>query len=186
MQILTVSEALEMVKGDTQKPNRFSKKNFNILMTALANDVDFTAKVANVKKGELESVEDIMITKGFRKWCKKLVEKAGVDKSESERILTDAFVIDDMDGLYEFFATALYEYCKAGNRFSLLSTDDFKGSISIKNVPETTTVADAYSPKDRSYLGTYETTKGAHKELVVKTGCPDFLKNRKRVENENK
>ena len=181
MEILTVKEALERVKGDGKSPNRFSKKSFNTLMTALANDVNFAAKVANVKKGELESVEDVMVTKGFRKWCKKLVEKAGVDKAESERVMTDAFQIDDMEGLYEFFASAIYEYCAAGNRFALLPTEDFKGSISIKNVDETTTVADAYSPKDRSYLGTYETTKKAHKELSVKTGCPDFLKSRKPV-----
>lgn len=184
--ILTVEEALASMNAKTNANgkviiNRFNKKNFNKLMLAMANDVNFKAEMAKVKKGELDSVEDIMVTKGFRQWCKKLVEKAGVDKNESERVLTDEFVIPDMDGLYEFFATALYQYIDAGNQFDFIPTKEFKGSLYIKNVDEKVTVADAHSPQDRSYLGTYETTKKKHKELGVKSGCPSFLQSRKKV-----
>ena len=110
--ILTVQEALASMQAKTNEKgkkviNRFNKKNFTTLMTALANDLDFKAEVAKVKKGELDSVEEVMVTKEFRKWCKKLIEKAGVDKSESERVLSPDFEIDNMEGLYEFFATAL-------------------------------------------------------------------------------
>lgn len=185
--ILTVQEALNSMSAKEGKNgkvtlNRFNKKNFGILMTALANDVDFTSKVAKVKAGELDTVEDVLVTKGFRKWCKNLVEKAGVDKAESERVMSADFQIDNMDGLYEFFASALYQYIEAGNQFDFLPTEDFKGSLYLKSVDEKTTVADVKSPQDGSYIGTFETTKKKHKELAVKSGCPAFLKNRKKVE----
>lgn len=184
--VLTVKEALATMQAKTNDNgkiviNRFNKKNFNTLMTALANDVDFTTQVAKVKKGELDSLENVMVTKEFRKWCKKLIEKMGVDKTESEKVLSADFVIPDMDGLYEFFATALYEYIAAGNQFDFLPKEDFKGSIYIKNVDEKVTVSDAFSPQDRTYLGTYETTKKKHKEIASKSSCPSFLVNRKKV-----
>jgi hypothetical protein len=185
--IMTVQEALDSMSAKKNANgkiviNRFNKKNFNTLMLAMANDVNFKTEMAKVKKGELDSVEDVMVTKGFRQWCKTLIEKAGVDKSESVRVLDDEFVIPNMEGLYEFFASALYEYINAGNQFDFIPTKEFKGGIYIKNIDEKTTVADAHSPQDRSYLGTFETTKKKHKELGVKTGCPAFLQSRKRVD----
>lgn len=184
--IMTVEEALASMKGKKNEKgqvviNRFNKKNFTRLMTAMANDTEFKTEYVKVKNGEVDSVEDIMVTKGFRKWCKRLVEKAGVDKAESERVMSEDFTIDNMDGLYEFFATALYKYMEAGNRFDLIPNKEFKGGICLGNVEETVKVADAHSPKDRSYLGTYETTTKSHKKLVAKSSCPAFLKNRKKV-----
>lgn len=186
--IMTVEEALASMKAKEGKNgtmviNRFNKKNFTTLMTAMANDPEFTAKVVKVKNNEVDSVEDVMVSKGFREFCKKIVEKAGVDKRESEIILTSDFQFSnaDLNGLYEFFAEAMYKYMSAGNQFDFLPKEDFKGSISLKDVGEITKTAEAFNPKDRSSLGTYTTTKKAHKELTVKSGCPSFLKNRVKV-----
>ena len=186
MKVMSVKEALEEIKAKPGKNgkiviNRFSKKSFNSLMKAMINDPDFSAKVAKVKGGDLESVETVMVTKGFREWIKKLLEKAGIDKTESAMALSSDFEIDNVDGLYEFFVTAVYEYMAAGNRFDFMPTEDFKGGIEIKEVAEKTTIADAHSPQDRSYLGTFKTTKKAHKELKVKTSCPSFLAKREKV-----
>ena len=184
----TVKETLEEMTATKKNSsgkiviNRFNKKNFTKLMTAMANDVDFKAEVAKAKNGELDSVEEILVTKEFRKWCKNLLEKAGVDKNESVRILDGEFQIPSMDGLYEFFATALYTYIDAGNQFDMLPTNDFKGSIYMKSVDEKTTVTEAHSPKDRSYLGTFKTTKKKHKEIAVKSGCPKWLAKRYKVD----
>ena len=186
--IMTVEEALASMKakeGKNGKPviNRFNKKNFNLLMTAMANDPNFTTKVVKVKGGELDSVEDVMITKGFREFCKKIVEKAGVDKKESDVVFNADFEFTqaDMNGLYEFFASAVYQYMSVGNQFDFMPTEDFKGSISLKNVDEVSKTAEAFSPKDRASLGVYTTTKKAHKELTVKSNCPSFLKSRVKV-----
>lgn len=183
--VMTVEEALKTMQGKMKENgevvvNRFNKKNFNTLMVALANDLEFTTKIAKVKKDECE-LEDVMVTKGFRQWCKKLVEKAGVDKSESERILTDDFIIDNMDGLYDFFAEAMYQYMLAGNRFDLPNKEDFKGGVYLKDIPESVKVADHKNPLDNSFLGTFETTKKRHKELRAKSSCPTYLSSKRKI-----
>ena len=188
---MTVEEALKSMAGKTNKkgditPNRFSRKYFNQLMEAMLNDIDFKHKVAKVSGDTLVGYDEIMVTRDFRRFCKKLVEKCGVDKIESEKIMTPEFTIDDVDGLYEFFAVALYKYMEAGNRFDLIPTVDFEGSITIKEVPESIRVADAFSPQDRKYLGTYETKKGKHKEIVAKAKTPKYLRSRKKVDKKKK
>lgn len=185
MKILTVQEALESMKAKTNAKgekviNRFNKKNFNTLMLAMANDVDFTSKVAK-KTGDTFELEDVLVTKNFRKWCKTLVEKAGVDSSESERVMSADFTIDNVEGLYDFFATALYEYLDAGNRFDLPDKEDFQGGIVLKDIEESTRVFEARNPKDGSSLGTFETTKKKHKELAVKSSCPSYLSEKRKI-----
>ena len=178
----TVNEVLQTMTNETGK-NRFNKKNFTTLMTALANDTEFITRVAKVRNSEIDVIEKITVSKGFREFCKKILEKAGVDKHESVIALSDSFEFtnSDFNGFYEFIETAIYEYMNSGNTFEFLPREDFKGSISIKDVPEKTTVAEAFSPKDRTSLGTYETTKKKHKELVAKSTCPAWLKDRKKV-----
>lgn len=161
--------------------NRFNKKNFEKLMKAMLNDPEFKTEVANAKKGQLESVEEIEVSKGFRKFCKRVIEKAGVDKAESERILSEEFTFDNVSGLYEFFATALYLYIEQGNRWDFIPKKDFKGSIALKEVKKSSKTSSAHSPKTREYLGDYETTKEEHKVLSVKSSCPSYLTSRKKV-----
>lgn len=177
---MTVKECLKGIEKKGKSPNRFNKRSFTQLMTCMANDPGFTAKVVKIKGGEIAEVQSIMVSKGFREFCKKMLEKSGVDKEESGRILSKEFEFTqaDMNGLYEFFATAIYEYMAAGNYFEFLPTEDFKGSISIKDVPKSEKVAEAFSPKDRKSLGKFKTTKKKHKELVAKSSCPAFLKTR--------
>jgi len=179
---MTVNEALQTMTNENGK-NRFNKKNFTALMTALANDQEFVTRVAKVRNSEIDVIEKVAVSKGFREFCKKILEKGGVDKNESVIALSDSFEFTnaDLSGLYEFIETAIYEYMNSGNTFEFLPREDFKGSISIKDVPEKTTVAEAFSPKDRTSLGTYETTKKKHKELVAKSTCPAWLKDRKKV-----
>ena len=184
--VLTVEEVLNEMTASRKENgdfnyNRFNKKNFEKLMKTMLNNPNFTTQVAKVKNGELESVEEIEVSKGFRKFCKKIIEKSGVDKTESERILTEEFMFDNVDGLYEFFATALYLYIEKGNRFDLIPKKDFKGSIAIKEVKKSSKTSSAYSPQTREYLGDYEVTKESHKVVAVKSSCPSFLRTRKKV-----
>lgn len=184
---LTVNEVLAEISAQRKEDGKmeirqFSKKNFEKLLKAMLNDVDFKTTVAKIKNKEVSSVEEIEVTKNFRKFCKKIIEKAGVDKAESERILTSEFTIDNVDGLYEFMATAIYLYIENGNKFDFLPKDDFKGSIFIKEVDESVEEKEAFNPKTRESLGKYKTTKAKHKQLGVKTGCPDWKKNRIRLD----
>lgn len=184
--IISVDEVLAEITATKKENgdwnyNRFNKKNFEKLMKAMINDADFKTQVAKVKKGELDSVEEIEVSKGFRKFVKKVVEKFGVDKTESEKILTSDFTIDNVEGLYEFFATAMYLYIEKGNRFDLIPKKDFKGSVALKKVKKSSKTSAAHSPQTREYLGDFEVTKEEHDVLVVKSSCPSYLKSRKKV-----
>lgn len=184
--VVKVSEVLDEItakkndKGETIY-NRFSKKMFNKLLKAMLNDAEFKTTVANVKKNNLESVDEIAVSQGFREFIRKVLEKVGIDAAESKVVLSNDFTFDDVDGLYEFFATAIYLFIEKGNRFDLLPKEDFKGSIYLMDVDETITISDAKSPQTHEPLGTFQITKKKHKKLGVKSSCPAYLKDRKQV-----
>lgn len=183
-------EALEdmraVVDGNGKvKLNRFNKKKFSELLTALANDTEFTTQVAKSVNGGTEfTVEEVAVTKEFRKWLKKQVEKCGVDRMESEKILTNEYVIDDMNPFYDFFTTAMVEYMNAGNYFQFASRPDFEATLSTKKVDKKSVTKDAYTPgkkNERQFLGTFTTHYGEHMEMKVSSSCPKYLKKKEKA-----
>ena len=183
--IMTVEEALATMQAKTNAKgekvlNRFNKKNFNILMTAIANDVDFTEKVAK-KTGDTYELEDVMVTKAFRKWCKKLVEKAGIDSQESDIVMSPEFKIDDCEALYDFFAAALYEYMDAGNKFDLPNKEDFQGSFYLNEIGETVKEYEARNPASGEIIGKFEGKTKKHKEAKVKSTAPAWLSSKRKL-----
>lgn len=163
--------------------NRFNKKEFNKLLKAMMNDPELKTQVANVSKGTLESVEEIAVGEKFRKWCRSLVEKAGIDSSDSEVVMTDAFEIDNVDGIYEFIATAIWLYIERGNLFQLMQKDDCNGaSIGLKTVTKKITEREAKNPSTRESLGTFRQTNEEHREVFIKNaGTPKWLKKREKL-----
>lgn len=162
--------------------NRFSKKNFNDLLLAMINDTEFSAKVAVAKNHQLAEVKEVFVGKDFRKFLKKVLEKAGMDKADAQVVLDPSFELDNADGLYEFIATSVYEYMDAGNRFALLPREDFGGgSMTIKEKDEKETTSRAHNPKTKEDLGLYKRTTKKHKALVVSSPAPAWLKTRERV-----
>lgn len=181
--VYSVQEILAQI---TAQPNengkvvlaKFSKEKFNSLMRAMFNDPDYEFDRAIVSHGELVDVEKIAVSKGFRKFCKHILEKYGVDNAESEKVMTAEFTVDTVEGLYDFFAAALYEYIDAGNKFDLIPQPDFRGSVCLKDRGESSKTSDVYQPKTREFLGTYEVKKKPHKTLSVKSSCPKWLRSR--------
>ena len=178
--MLSVEEAIQIISNGSESVGRFNKKDFNLLMLALANDTEFEIEVGKVKGGNL-NLSKIMPTKEFRKWCKKFLISSGMDKKEASKVLSSDFLFESMDGLYEFFATAVYMYMEYGNKFDFIPREDFKGSIYLDKIKSSTTTKDEYSPKDRVYLGQIETTTGEYKKLKTKSTCPKWLKTRKKI-----
>ena len=136
--VLTVDEVLaeisakkKVAKDGTEKwaYNRFNKRNYEALLRAMLNDPELKA-----------------VTVKLKEFLRKILVKAGIDAADSNAILSKDFVIDNVSGLYEFFATSMYLYMNAGNRFDLIPTEDFRGSIFLEDVPESTKVADAKNP----------------------------------------
>lgn len=188
--VLTVDEVLAEIsaKKKTDKNgaekwvyNRFNKKNFQSLLKAMINDPEFKSVTVKLKDGGVETVDDVMVTKDFREFLRKILVKAGIDSNDSQAIMASDFVIENVDGLYEFFSTAMYLYMNSGNKFDLIPTNDFKGSIYLEEVPETIKISEAKNPKTKESLGTYETTKKSHKKLVAKSSCPSWLVSRRVV-----
>ena len=177
----TVGLVLDEIKQKGNTPNRFSKKAFNKLMKAMLNDPSFTEAIAVSSGDELVKVEQIAVSDGFRKFLKKVLEKAGMDKKDSEVVLGKDFYIDNVDGLYEFFAAAMYEYMNAGNKFDLLPKEDFKGSLYLQTVEASTKVSEVKNPQTKESLGTYEFSYQQHKTLKASSPCPKYLKTKKKL-----
>jgi hypothetical protein len=86
------------------------------------------------------------------------------------------FQFTNVDGLYEFIATAVYEYMDDGNKFNFLPRYDFKGGIELETKEE---VEKTSKLKDKDGNVTeYHTLMGKHKKLKASSGCPSYLKKR--------
>ena len=149
----SVKDVLERIQKKGKSPNKFSKKSFDSLMTAMINDPEFTEKVAVVKGGELKDIKDVAVSKGFRCFLRQVVEKAGIDSEESAVVMEPSFTIDNADGLYDFITAAIYEYMDAGNTFELPPKEDFKGNISLSQKGESTKVSEVKNPRTKESLG---------------------------------
>lgn len=185
MKSVTVEEALKKCAAKTNDKghvvlNRFDKKKFNTLMLAIANDPEFKVQVAKKTGGEVV-LGDIFPTKEFRKFLKKVVEKAGVDSKESELVLSDSFQIPSVEGMYDFMSAVIYEYLNAGNRFDFPNREGFTGSLMLKEIPETKKQYNSRNPRTNESIGLFESTKKKHKELKVKSSCPTYLSSKRKI-----
>lgn len=160
--------------------NRFNKKKFNEHMLNLFNDPNFKFEISKFSHDGVKLVE-IMPSKEFRSWCRKLLIQTGMDKDEAGKVLKEDFKMDTANGLYDFFVAAMYTYMEEGNKFDLLSKNDFKGSVYLSKVPKTKKKSKYYSPKDRSYVGEFETETEPFVKLKASSECPKYLKKRKKV-----
>lgn len=177
----SVKEVLARITPEGNTPNRFSKKSFNDLMKAMLNDTEFVSEVAVTKNKELADVQQVFVTKEFRGFLKRVLEKAGVDKAESAMVLDPTFTIDNVDGLYDFISSAIYEYMNAKNTFEFQPKKDFRGKLTIKQEPASKKVSEARNPQTGESLGTWEYTTESYKKLVASSPAPDYLKSRKKL-----
>lgn len=176
----TVNEVLSEIRPE-KGIARFSKKSFNELMKALANDTEYAAQVAVVKNKELADVKEIFVGKDFRKFLKRVLEKAGMDKADASVVLDPSFEIDNVDGLYEFISTAIYNYMDANNRFEFLPKEDFRGSMCLKEKAASTTTGRVHNPQTKEDLGVWERQTKAYRVLSCSSPAPDYLTTRRRI-----
>jgi hypothetical protein len=148
-------------------------------MKAIVNDTSFKAKVAQASGNELLRVEEIAVTEDFRKFLKKVLEKAGMDKKDSEVVLGEDFTIENVDGLYEFFVECMYQYMNAGNQFNLLPKEDFRGSLYLKKIEAGSRIASVRNPQTNEDMGEFEFSHEAYTSLAASSPCPEYLKSKK-------
>lgn len=156
-------------KGNPVKS--FSRTDFDKLAKAFLNEVGYEAEVSGTKDGKL-ATEKIFPVKQFRSMIGAILKEFGVDKAERDAKL-ETFEIKNVDGLYEVCSELIYKYMEAGKKFDFISKSDFKGSLTLKDVPKMTgTYRDIKTKEELSI------TKEAHKLLERKSKCPQHLKNK--------
>lgn len=176
---MKVAEILEEIRSKSEdSTNMYSDKRFKKLMKAMANDDTFEELVAEVKSGEYLGDKKYNPAKELRKWCVKVVQKAGVDKEEAKKVLEKDFVIDDVEGLPEFFAATLYEFMAAGNAYDIIPKKDLKASIRIGKVDEKVRTI-SRNPQTGESITPYDMVTEAHRAVSVKNPSPKYLKHRK-------
>lgn len=155
----------------------FSRSDFDKMLKAFLNENGYKTKVASTKGGELVLTE-IEPVKEFRDAViTKLLVDAGHDKAEAAKIASE-YTFTKVDGLYEIISEVIYMYMCADKKFDFLPKEDFKGSLSLKSVGESTA---EYSPirKDGDKPGKkFKVKTKAHKVLEKKSKAPDWLKKR--------
>lgn len=177
-EVLTAIAAKIDHKGK-KKLNQFNRSNFDRLINAAASDPEFTSQVAIIKKGEFQGYKEIACGKEFRKWLRGVVEKAGIDRSESGIVESSDFNVGNLDWMYDFFAEVLWLYLE-GNKFALPKKEDFDATLALKDVDEVIKVGEMRKPGG-PVIGNFETTKKAHKVLTAKSSCPKYLQSRRMV-----
>jgi len=161
---------------------RFNKEEFNKNIKDILNNPDYSIGVVKISKAKEEgyTVSEVAVSKNFRKFCKKLLEQFGVDKFESEKVMTSDFQFTNVDGLYEFICTCIYKYIDEGNKFDFVPRMGFKGSLELVNVEakeKTSKLKDA-----DGNINIYQTFMKPHKKLKASSSCPSYLKEKKKLQ----
>ena len=183
----SLEEVIDEIKAERKdngklKYKQFTRKNFEKVCRAIANDPDFKTQAATyvASQGEL-SVDDIAVSAPFRAWLKKILESFGIDKTESELVMGDDFEVPAMDWAYNFFATVLWEFISSGNKFQMIPKEDFAGKLFIKELDEKVSVTKTKNIQTGEYLGDIETTSKKRRALGVDASCPEYLKVRRKL-----
>lgn len=182
---MSLDEVKELITPTPNKngnihPNRFSKKNFELFVLAVLNDPDYVVKIGKHKNNEIAETE-IYITKQFRKWLVGVLASFGVDSNEAKTLLTDEYQFTNVKGFYDLMAAIIYDYMEIGNKFDFHTKKDFNGSISIREMEENTKVYNPRNPRTNEKMGQYETKRKKHKELSVKSSCPKWLQEKRKL-----
>ncbi len=170
----------EILKEVGDSSGRFSKATFGKLLTAIANEPGFKAQVAEIKDGEFAGYADVAVGEKFRAWVRKVVEKAGVDTTESAVVLSNGFAIPNCEWMYDFFAEAMYQYMANGGTFNLPKKEDFNASLKIAEIPASEAVKEVKRPGGES-LGNFIVKDKPYKKLVASSGIPKYLRERIKV-----
>lgn len=172
----TFDEVYEKISSNVSvtksgKPKKtFSRTDFDSLVKALINSPDYKATYYGTKNGEVVT-KDVYPVKKLRESLKQILIEHGVDAQEAAKFVTD-YKFTKVDGMYEFMAEAIYKYMCAGKKFDFPTTEDFKASISIKDVEENEgTYRSIKNPSEKFKIKTKK-----HKILEKKSKAPDWLK----------
>lgn len=162
-----ISESIKLSKKGN-KIGSFSRNDFNKLVNAYLNDINYSMDTVVVHDGKTEG-RSAAVPKEFReKFIKPILVDFGVPKQEAENIVNNyAFKHAQTDCLYDLIMDIIYQYMETGKKLNFPNREDFTGSIRLKEVDGGVTVN-----RDGK-----KTKRGKHKTLVKKSSCPSWLRN---------
>lgn len=181
----TLDDVLEEIRAERKENGKiaykqFTRKNFEKVCRAIANDPNFETDMAVwIKDQGTVSIDKLKVSYPFRLWLKKVLEQFGIDKNESKLVLDDDYEVPSMDWCYDFFATVLWEFIASGNKFQMIPKEDFKGKLYLKENDSGKKVRKSKNPRTGEYLGEFEITNDKHRSLAVESPCPEYLKSRR-------
>lgn len=153
----------------------FSRTDFDTLLKAMVNEVEYSTEYCGTKNGEMTK-KTVQPVKMFRESLKRVLMNFGVDSHDAEKIVTD-YKFTNVDGWYELMSEIIYRYMEANKKFDFPTREDFKASISIKNVDKSTGTYSAIKKKgDNSPAEKFKIETGSHKILEKKSKAPSWLK----------
>lgn len=153
----------------------FSRADYDKLLKAMLNDPSYTATYCTTKAGE-PVTKEVEVTKMFRESIKRILLNFGVDKQEAEKMVSE-YQFTNVDGWYELAAESIYKYMEAGKKYDFPTREDFKGSISLKDVDESVGTFTSIRKKgDTSPTKEFKVQTKKHKVLEKKSKAPAWLK----------
>lgn len=177
----TFDEVFNEIKGNVavsksgKVKKTFSKADYDRLLKALLNDTGYKTEYCTVKGGEMVTKE-VEVTKMFRESIKRILINFGVDKQEAEKMVTD-YQFTNVDGWYELAAESIYKYIEAGKKYDFPTRQDFKGSLTLKEVDESTGTFTSIRKKgDKTPPEEFKIKTKKHKVLEKKSKAPAWLK----------
>jgi hypothetical protein len=170
----TYNELVNEIREELKQGGKrsFSREAFNELTTAFLNDVNNTTVVAKTKNGELIE-EEINVPLDFRKMIFKILVDFGVDKQESERILTNDYQFKDLSALYEVASEIIMNYAGTGKKFNFITKPDLQCSLIIDDYEEEVKMTKKPGADDSEAR---EVLYKKHRKAKVTSTCPDWLK----------
>ncbi len=174
-------ETVEAIQKDTVTPEgkkkavTFNKAKFEELTTSLFNTPDYEVQEA-VKDETAEKGFKIVTTqpvKEFRKSLEQLLIDAGVDKVEAAHVAQTA-QLKNLNGVYEIISEAIYQYIKAGKKFSFITKEDYTGELVMDTVDEFVDERNNPAKPGETVKNRYE----KHTKLKAKSTVPSWLKHR--------
>ena len=184
MAFKTFKEAKESLAKNIKKGKKgnkiksFSKTDFNTLINAMLNDPAYEMESVKIVDGQLTNVSTAVVRELREKFITPILIEAGIDKEDAAKIAAGyKFTSAQTSMMYEFIADAIYQYIDADKKFNFPNRTNFTGSIYLKENDETTVERDIRDIKDRkSIIGHKKEKRAAHKTIVKKSTCPNWLR----------
>ena len=103
----------------------------------------------------------------------KILVDFGVDKQESERILTNDYQFKDLSALYEVASEIIMNYAGTGKKFNFITKPDLQCSLIIDDYEEEVKMTKKPGADDSEAR---EVLYKKHRKAKVTSTCPDWLK----------